>query len=137
MEGEAGLKANAKIRFALVAILAVGLAGCETTGTRSGPAVSALSAGVLASDFGSGLDPRARKMAANAEFVALETGRAGAEIPWKASETVYGSVIPQQPYQVGSSNCRRYVHTITQNGQSRSTAATACRNADGIWVPLS
>lgn len=131
------MKADAGLGFVLFAALATLLAGCDTTGTRSGPALSALSAGVLASDFGSGLDPKARKLAANAEFVALETGRAGAEVPWKASDTVYGSVIPQQPYQVGSSNCRRYVHTITQKGQSRSTAATACRNADGIWQPLS
>ncbi|MEZ5872423.1 MAG: hypothetical protein R3D32_11410 [Nitratireductor sp.] len=124
-------------RLAMAGGLMLILAACQTTGSKPGMAVSALSTGVLASDFGSSLDPKAKRLAADAEYKALEGGRAGAEVPWKASETVYGSVIPQQPYQVGSSNCRRYVHTITQNGQSRSVAATACRDPEGVWHPLS
>ncbi|MFZ1812894.1 MAG: hypothetical protein WBO55_11665 [Rhizobiaceae bacterium] len=112
------------------------LQACETTRDTSASAYQPLLAGILATEFGSGLDGNARTLAARTEYRALETGSAGAAVPWKFSDTLSGQVVPQQPYQVGSANCRRYVHTILQDGVARSVAATACRDEQGRWQPL-
>ena len=56
---------------------------------------------------------------------------------WKASADVFGSVVPQQPFTVGATNCRRYAHTVSVSGRVTSAAATACRGEDGVWAPLS
>lgn len=114
------------------------LSGCETiAGNASAARLAApLRTGLLSGELGAGLDDKATAMAAGAEYRALETGKAGSAVTWKASDTVYGSVTPQQPYAVGSTNCRRYTHTISVRGEIRSAAATACRGDDGTWSPL-
>lgn len=121
-----------------VAILAAGMAlsACTTlTRGESTTLAAPLQNGVLTSEFTS-LSGPARAMAANAEYRALESGTTGAPVNWKLSEAVHGSVVPQQPYSVGSTNCRRYVHSVTVDGASRAASGTACRSADGVWEPL-
>ena len=121
-----------------VAVLAAGVAlgGCTTLSAGESTTLAApLQNGVLASEFASLTGP-ARVMAANAEYKALESGQTGAPVRWKQSEAVFGSVVPQQPYSVGSTNCRRYVHSVTVDGDSRAASGTACRSADGVWEPL-
>jgi len=122
--------------MALVATL--GLQACDTTNAQvPALAVQSLDRGVLSGKLGDTLDPKARKLAAEAEYRALESGQTGLPVPWKLSDKVFGNVIPQQPYSVGSVNCRRYVHTINAKGEVRSAAGTACRGDDGVWSPLS
>jgi surface antigen len=114
------------------------LAACGTTGKGSVAELSKpLLAGHLSGNFGAGLDANARALAARTEYRALEGALAGAPVNWKQSNTVYGTVTPQQAFTVGSTNCRRFTHVIFQNGQSRTSAATACRDDDGVWRPLS
>jgi surface antigen len=117
--------------------LATALSGCSTFG---GGAMSqealALRAGILAGELGEGLPENAKRAAADAEYRALEGGAAGAPVTWKISDTVQGNVVPQQPYAVGSSNCRRYTHTVSFSGQIRNAVGTACRREDGVWRPL-
>jgi surface antigen len=110
-----------------MAVAALVLSGCSTL--ESSDTVR-----LLAGDLGAELPDKAKKRAADAEYRALEAGQTGAPVTWKLAE-VQGSVVPQQPYSVGSTNCRRYTHTITQDGMARSATGTACRR-DGVWRPL-
>lgn len=115
-----------------------GLAGCTTVSAGQGSILAApLQTGVLAGDIGASLSPAARAMAAGAEYAALERGQTGLPVDWRQSEQVSGSVVPQQPYSVGSTTCRRYVHTVMVGGTDRSATGTACRSEDGVWEPLS
>ena len=116
--------------------MALTLAGCATTGSGDTARLAApLRDGILAGDLGTNLPDKARKRAADAEYKALEGGQTGAPVTWKVAD-IQGTVVPQQPYSVGSTNCRRYTHTITQDGAARSATGTACRR-DGVWKPLS
>jgi len=76
------------------------------------------------------------KNALQAEYSALEKGRSGFPVPWTGSSGIAGKVIPQQPYQVGSTNCRRYEHVLQDRGTISRAIGTACRNSNGAWVPL-
>ncbi len=97
----------------------------------------ALAGGVIGGSIGRGLDTRSRDAALAAEYNALERGSAGKPVAWQGSNGTYGQVVPQQPYQVGSQNCRRYTHTIYIDGAPQEASGTACRNPDGTWQPLS
>lgn len=99
--------------------------------------VGALAGGVIGGSIGRGLDQRSRDAALAAEYNALERGSAGQPVAWQGSNGTYGQVVPQQPYQVGSQNCRRYTHTIYIDGTPQEASGTACRNPDGTWQPLS
>lgn len=122
--------------IACVAMFAT-TSGCATPDTGSASRLAApLREGIIAGDLGAELPERAKKRAAEAEYKALEGGLAGAPISWKVGD-VQGTVVPQQPYSVGSINCRRYTHTITEDGKARSATGTACRREDGAWRPLS
>lgn len=121
---------------AVFAVMPV-LAGCTTLGSgQSSVLASSLQAGILAGEIGIGLNSSARALAATAEYEALESGRTGVPVNWKQSDRVFGNVVPQQPFSVGATNCRRYVHTINLGGTDRSAAGTACRSEDGVWEPL-
>lgn len=122
----------------LLIFSAVFIHGCTSTNASIPPGmVESLDAGVLSGNLGDPLDKKARKLAAEAEYKALEAGQTGMPVPWKLTDNIYGNVVPQQPYSVGSANCRRYVHTINSKGEIRSATGTACRGDDGIWQPLS
>ena len=122
-------------------VLAI-LATCLLTGcaTLASGAVTNLSAplrqGVLSGKLGEGLPQDALAMASDAEYRALERGQTGMPIAWKSSERIFGSVVPQQPYSVGPTNCRRYLHTISVSGETRAATGTACRQETGAWRPL-
>ena len=123
-------------RLAVLPVAAL-VVGCTTLGAgQSSVLASSLQSGILAGEVGAGLNAPARALAATAEYEALESGRAGVPVSWKQSDRVYGNVVPQQPFSVGATNCRRYVHTVTVGGADRSAAGTACRSEDGVWEPL-
>jgi len=131
LRGEFHLRA-----FLCIAVAALVLSGCSATGNGDTARLAApLREGILAGDLGAELTDKAKKRAADAEYRALEAGQTGAPVTWKLAE-VQGSVVPQQPYSVGSTNCRRYTHTITSDGMARSATGTACRR-EGVWRPLS
>ena len=124
-------------RWAALTLVAGGLSSCGTAaGSGLEPLIGPLSGSLLASDFAVGLSERERRMAAETEYKALETGQAGLPVEWQASENVFGKVVPQQPYRVGARDCRRYIHTLVVDGDQRTATGTACRDTDGIWQPL-
>ena len=146
---------------AMTALLAVSLSACTGSNQEIGRVTGAVAGGVIGSQFGGGsgriaatalgalaggiigdsigqsLDRRSRQAALEAEYQALESGRPGRPVQWQGSDGVYGEVVPRETYQVGSSNCRRYTHTIYIDGVPQQASGTACRNPDGTWTPLS
>lgn len=99
-------------------------------------AVGAVAGGIIGENIGRRLDDNSRQAALEAEYNALERGRAGQPVPWQGNNGYYGQVVPQQTYQVGSQNCRRYTHTVYIDGTPQQATGTACRNPDGTWTPL-
>ena len=106
-------------------------------GKVAATALGALAGGLIGANVGRKLDYASRQNALSAEYNALEYGSPGTPVNWQGSSSrTYGTVVPQQTYQVGSSNCRRYTHTIYIDGRPETAAGTACRNPDGSWTPL-
>lgn len=81
---------------------------------------------------------RADQIAAlEAEYRALELTAPGDTAVWRSDGgLVTGSIVPSQPYRVGSQDCRQYMHTITVAGGERVARGAACRNEDGSWALL-
>lgn len=100
------------------------------------PKYKQLASGPLGSKLGAELSAAAMRQAIIAEYDALETGRSGETTRWQYSSAQNGKIISYPPYQVGSANCRRYIHSVSINGKTSQAAGTACRNKDGIWTPL-
>lgn len=131
-----------------VAALAVAvlLAGCQT-GQRqalSGPLGGEPSSGrtvvggLVSGDIGSDLDAEDKEAAFNAEFQALDRGRAGVTVTWRNQRSGhYGEVTPGPGYDVNEYSCRDYTHVVYVGGESRSARGTACREPDGNWRPVS
>ncbi len=151
-----------KLKIPFIAIAGtLALAGCQASNETVGQATGAVAGGLIGNQFGGGsgrvaativgalagvviggsigrgLDNRSREAALAAEYNALERGTVGQPVAWQGSNGTYGQVVPQQPYQVGSQNCRRYTHTIYIDGTPQEASGTACRNPDGTWQPLS
>ncbi|MEM7214830.1 MAG: glycine zipper 2TM domain-containing protein [Pseudomonadota bacterium] len=107
------------------------------SGRIAATALGALAGGVIGGSIGRSLDNGSRQAALQAEYNALERGAPGQPVRWQGNNGTYGQVVPQQTYQVGAQNCRRYTHTIYVDGSPQQAAGTACRNSDGTWTPLS
>ncbi|PZU86616.1 MAG: hypothetical protein DI528_09080 [Shinella sp.] len=131
---------------AMVALTALALTGCGTTGgPRGGLAstskansstlyISALQGGIV-SRSGVKLSNSERQRALEAEYRALEAAPGGQPVAWQGGE-VSGQVIAAAPYQVGQQNCRQYTHKLVDNGKQIEARGAACRNSDGTWTPL-
>ncbi len=143
--------------IALAALTA--LAGCQSAGPREGVGAlgGAVAGGVLGSQIGDGsgqvlatvggavlggllgaqlgrqLDEQAQQRFAAAQFQALDSGRPGAPVVWQSPTGPSGQVVPSQPYQINSTVCRDYTHTIYIEGQPEVLRGTACRQGDGSW----
>jgi surface antigen len=102
------------------------------------PALVALAGGgLLRDDLGRKLTLSERKLAVSAEFEALEYSPVGETVTW--GNQFFGNsgvVVSSKTYDVGSSNCRQYVHMLKIKGKSHPFRATACKEQDGTWVPL-
>ncbi|AGA65242.1 17 kDa surface antigen precursor [Liberibacter crescens BT-1] len=78
---------------------------------------------------------RDRKKALIAEYNALESSPNGKVVPW-SGRNISGQVIAFSPYQVGSENCRQYIHKIFLSDAQVDINGAACRSRNGIWTPL-
>ncbi|MCF6321317.1 MAG: hypothetical protein L3J32_06050 [Rhizobiaceae bacterium] len=95
-----------------------------------------LANGPLSGELGSSLSRAAIKQALEAEYNALEKSKPGEVVDWRYSDSQTGKIIPYSPYRVGSSNCRRYIHSVSIEGTTRQATGTACRDNSGVWTPL-
>lgn len=139
------------MRGAIVSVIVVlALAGCQSRAGRTDvlnafvPAsdsknfvIDSLNGGIMDATVAASMSPQDRMRALEAEYRALEIAPGGQIVAWQGvSGEVSGEVYAGQPYQVGSQNCRQYVHTIDADAQSVTSRGTACRNDDGSWTPL-
>ncbi|MFK7901653.1 MAG: hypothetical protein AB8B49_02315 [Nitratireductor sp.] len=126
---------NSKTPLILVSLFI--LTSCVGTGTdlQNDPKF-ALSKGILAGDFGLGLQGSNKILAVQSEYNALENGAAGAALNWTGTDGVSGAVTPGQIYRVGTAKCRTYVHNLSVAGQVRSARGTACKEPNEEWLAL-
>ena len=150
-------------RIALVVgVLAGFLSGCGETSSKQslGSVAGTLSGGLIGSSpthakpplpgaaplleawsgsaVGARLDETDRRLAAEAEYEALESTAAGASREWRNASTGHrGSVSPGPAYSVNQYTCRDYVDQITVDGRTETVRSTACRQPDGSWRPIS
>ena len=109
-----------------------------TGGISNGPARGMVAnAGILGNGIGTGLDERDRQRAYDAELKALEQGEPGEPVGWRGSAGRYGTVVPGASYETRGTRCRDYSHTIVVARNPQTARATACRNPDGTWSPVS
>ena len=84
-------------------------------------------AGVIAGPLGASLSEPDRRVAADAQYDALEKGE---KRSWKAKTgTSFGFVEPGAE----AAGCRSYTHTVFIGGRSQSGTGQGCRGADGAW----
>ena len=121
----------------IVGAVAGGLIGSQVgkgKGKVAGAIAGAFLGGVVGNEIGRRMDEADRRAAMEAEYRALETGRAGASIPWRNPNSGhYGNVVPGQPYKTAGAHCRAYTHTIYIDGRPETLSGRACRKPDGTW----
>jgi len=132
-----------KVRIAPLfpAILLIAMAqilvACTTLGLSSedNPKL-ALGKGILAGPLGEGLDDVSMRKAIAAELKALSDNTPGKPVNWKSIKNREGTVVAGPAFEISSSVCKRYSHEIRIGGRTSSADGTACRNDDGVWLPL-
>jgi surface antigen len=112
-------------------------ASVTTTGSIGNVKPGVANAGVLGNGIGGNLDERDRKRAYDAEVRALEMGEPGEPVGWHGAAGRYGTVVPGVPYEARGTRCRDYSHTIYIGSKPQAARASACRNPDGTWSPVS
>jgi surface antigen len=126
------------VRLAAVgSIVALSLAGCTSSGLQvpglSGATTAGVVGGLIGTSVGRDLDDADKRVARNAEYQALEFGRAGAPITWKSPSGKTGEVIPQTTYSLNDTTCRDYTQAVFRDGRPEVARGTACRQPDGSW----
>jgi surface antigen len=105
------------------------------TGPQVDPrAVGAVIGGILAHRVARGMDEADRRMAAEAEYQAMEFGEPGTSTAWENPATQHrGVIVPEKPYPQGDEYCRAYTHTVDLGGAGDTIRDIACRTPDGVW----
>lgn len=109
----------------------------ETTVSLSAAAGALYTAWTI-DDLGRQLDDADRRLAAEADFVALESGVAGVAREWhNTASGRRGQVTPGPAYAVNQYTCRDFVDLVIVDGRKEMRRSTACRQPDGSWRPIS
>jgi surface antigen len=111
--------------------------GAIGKGNLGAVAAGAVIGGFVGNAIGEKLDAQDQRLANDAEYRALETGRTGAPVAWHGKSGRYGDVVAGSPYRVNDYNCRDYTHTIYIDGQPQKASGTACKQPDGTWRTVS
>ncbi|MEQ9326022.1 MAG: RT0821/Lpp0805 family surface protein [Rhodospirillales bacterium] len=117
-----------------------GLAGAQFGGGKgqlAATAVGVLAGAWLGNEVGKSLDRADQLAMHNTTQKTLETRQSGTTASWSNPDTGHsGTVTPQSPYQNANNQwCRPYTQTVNIDGRSETLHGTACRNAQGEWVP--
>jgi surface antigen len=98
------------------------------------PPIGVVAGAVAAADIGHSLTETDRPIALQAEYEALEYGRAGQPVAWRNPDSGNrGVVTAGTTYEVNRLDCREYTHNVIIGGRTRVARATACRQPDGVW----
>ena len=94
----------------IVGAVAGGAAGAAIGGSKNripGVAIGAVVGGIVGNQIGASLDEEDRRMAAAAEYQALEQGQPGAATPWSNPQSQHrGQIVPGKYYQQNGQYCR-------------------------------
>lgn len=150
-----------KFHTILAVAATVALAGCDVTGSESGPgggtftraytstrsaiglpggdAASAVTnaafGGLIGAKLGASLDDEDRRLAYDAQIAALDRGAPGAPVPWRnPASGRYGNIVAGPNYTLKGAECRGFSHTITVAGDLKTARGTACRSTEGSWA---
>ncbi len=116
----------------------VGSSRAEVHAPNPSAGAAALIGAWASGGVGARLDDNDRRYAAEAEYEALESIAAGASRDWRNPATGHrGTVTPGPAYSVNQYTCRDYVDQVTVDGKVETLRATACRQPDGSWRPIS
>lgn len=108
--------------------------GSEVASGAGEVPLGAVQGGLLGADIGRSLDEGDRQLAAQAEYEALEYGRAGRPARWRSPDTGNrGEIVVGPGYEVNRLDCREYSHTVFIGGRPRLAKGTACRQPDSTW----
>ena len=149
----------------LPAVLALALAGCQSTGPKQtgGTLLGAAAGGLLGSQFGSGagklaatglgiaagawlgseigasLDRADRLYANRTAQQSLEKSPTGVTSTWRNPDSGHsGTVTPTRTYKSPDGRyCREFQQTVTVGGKTEEAYGTACRQPDGSWQIVS
>jgi surface antigen len=98
-------------------------------------AAGAVIGGILGQKIARRMDKEDRRMAAAAEYQALEFGEPGSSTAWENPVTQHrGSIVPEKPYPQGDEYCRGFTHNVDLGGGGDTIREIACRKPDGTWV---
>ncbi len=91
--------------------------------------------GLIGAKFGASLNDEDRRLAYEAQIVALDRGAPGAPVPWRnPASGRYGNIVAGPAYDQKGAQCRGFSHTITVGTDIKSARGTACRSPDGAWT---
>ena len=91
--------------------------------------------GLIGTKFGAALNDEDRRLAYEAQIVALDRGAPGAPVPWRnAASGRYGNIVAGPAYDQKGAQCRGFSHTITVGREIKSSRGTACRSLEGSWA---
>ena len=149
-----------RLRFAVLGLAALALAGCsETVGQKQGlgtllgavaggvagaqvgkgrgklvaAGVGAALGALIGSEVGKSLDRADRLAMQHATQNTLETAPSGSTSTWRNPDSGNsGTVTPTQTYQRNDgAYCREFTQTVTVGGRTQEAYRTACRQPDG------
>lgn len=110
------------------------MAGCAQT---TGPQPNLGYAAAPGPEAKAVLDAADQRAFADAEFRALDSGASGAPVAWRNPGTGHsGEVTPGDSYHVNTRECRGFTSTVNLGGQPQTSRATACKQPDGTWRPV-
>ena len=93
--------------------------------------------GLIGTKFGASLNDEDRRLAYEAQIVALDRGAPGAPVPWRnPASGRYGNIVAGPLYEQKGAQCRGFSHTITVAGDLKTARGTACRSLDGAWAAV-
>ena len=105
-------------------------------GYQSNPQASgALIGGIMGINIARRLHEGDRRMAADAEYQALEFGQPGSSTAWENPVTQHhGVIVPEKPYPQGDEYCRGFTHNVELGNAGDTIRGIACRKPDGTWI---
>lgn len=91
--------------------------------------------GLIGAKLGASLNDEDRRLAYEAQILALDRGAPGAPVPWRnPASGRFGNIVAGPAYDQKGAQCRGFSHTITVKGDLKSARGTACRGVDGAWA---
>jgi surface antigen len=84
-------------------------------------------------NFASFLSSSDKSKVKESEEKTLNFGQPLQSNKWVGASGVSGTVVGYQLFRVGSEQCRRFKHSVTNSKSTETAEATACLGSDGKW----